>query len=106
MTDRNSSQNNSPEMRRKQDTIPYTDPVLSPPDVAAENQLKRSISQSQTVRYIIQIKPTCTVVYRYRISFIIEFCKTIMNDQKQAHIDKTFLAKTYLSHFLQCLLRK
>ena len=70
MTDRNSSQNNSPEMRRKQDTTPYTDPVLSPPDVAADNQLKRSISQSQTVRYIIQIKPTCTVVYRYRKTIV------------------------------------
>ena len=65
MTDQNSSQNNSPEMRRKQDTIPYTDPVLSPPDVAADNQLKRSISQSQTVRYIIQIKSSSIAVCRY-----------------------------------------
>ena len=65
MTDEKSSPNNSPEMRKKQDTIPYTDPVLSPPDVAADNQLKRSISRSQTVRYVIQIKPSSVVVYRY-----------------------------------------
>ena len=65
MTDQDSSQNNSPEMRRKQDTIPYTDPVLSPPDVAADNQLKRSISQSQTVSYIILIKSSSIVVCRY-----------------------------------------
>ena len=65
MTDQNSSQNNSPEMRRKQDTIPYTDPVLSPPDVAADNQLKRSISQSQTVRYIIRNKSSSIAVWRY-----------------------------------------
>ena len=73
MTDENSSPNNSPEMRRKQDTIPYTDPVLSPPDVAADNQLKRSISRSQTVRYIIQIKPSSAVVYGYSNLLVFQY---------------------------------
>ena len=49
MADEGSSQNNSPEMRRKHDTHPF----LSP-DGYEDPHLNRNISQSQTVRQIIK----------------------------------------------------
>ena len=53
MADEISSANNSPEIRRKQETGPHTVPLLSPHDISSDNPLNRSISQSHTVRYII-----------------------------------------------------